>query len=372
LKILYGVCGDGMGHATRAAVVARHLEDKGHKVRLASSGRALRYLEQKFPNRTMPIIGLSAIVKHNGVAPVSTFFHNLFRQVALAGINHMAFGEVAISFRPDMVLSDFDPWSARCARVLSRPLIALDNIHFITRCAHPTWVVNGDRNAADLTSSVVSAMVPDANQYLVLSFVDVPISQPRTSLHMPVLRDEILDARKTTKVGEHVVMYFNHKACAEPIMDVLKQLSTPFRVYGQDNTTFETKNNVMLCPFDESSFIEDMKTAKAVVGGAGFTLTSEAIALKKPMLAVPFGGHFEQILNANYVDELRYGERADRLTAEVLERFLARAPTYQKELDTFEHPGNADLFAALDGAMKNAEKSGALPFRDYAAVEGPA
>jgi UDP:flavonoid glycosyltransferase YjiC (YdhE family) len=47
-KILYGVSGEGSGHSTRALVVAQHLLEQGHEVRLASYDRGYRNLAPKF------------------------------------------------------------------------------------------------------------------------------------------------------------------------------------------------------------------------------------------------------------------------------------------------------------------------------------
>ncbi|MGN6108202.1 MAG: glycosyltransferase family protein [Kofleriaceae bacterium] len=40
MKILYGVTGEGLGHAMRSRVIAEHLRDRGHTVKLTASHRA--------------------------------------------------------------------------------------------------------------------------------------------------------------------------------------------------------------------------------------------------------------------------------------------------------------------------------------------
>ena len=51
MKILYGVPGEGMGHATRTKVIVTHLLEKGHDVKMVSSDRAFNFLNSAFPNR---------------------------------------------------------------------------------------------------------------------------------------------------------------------------------------------------------------------------------------------------------------------------------------------------------------------------------
>ena len=64
-----------------------------------------------------------------------------------------------------------------------------------------------------------------------------------------------------------------------------------------------------------SGFIEDLRTARGVIAGGGFTLMGEAVYLRKPMLAVPVAEQFEQILNARYLERLGYGDYAPAVTA---------------------------------------------------------
>ena len=54
VKILYGVVGEGMGHATRSRVVIEHLATKGHEVKIVVSGRAHRFLTERLASRRRP------------------------------------------------------------------------------------------------------------------------------------------------------------------------------------------------------------------------------------------------------------------------------------------------------------------------------
>ena len=57
MHILYGVVGEGMGHATRSRVVIEHLLRSGHEVLVVVSGRAFRFLGDAFEGRA----GFSAL-----------------------------------------------------------------------------------------------------------------------------------------------------------------------------------------------------------------------------------------------------------------------------------------------------------------------
>jgi uncharacterized protein (TIGR00661 family) len=71
----------------------------------------------------------------------------------------------------------------------------------------------------------------------------------------------------------------------------------------RDLTAEVVEGNLRYQPFGEATFIDDLASCRAVIAGGGFTLMGEAVYLHKPMLAVPVGRQFEQVLNARYLRE---------------------------------------------------------------------
>jgi uncharacterized protein (TIGR00661 family) len=286
-------------------------------------------------------------MERNTVSPMMTLFANVARQMVAWPLGHLA-SAMAIRW-PQAVLSDFEPWTAGYARMLGLPLIAVDNVHFMNHCMHPSRVVADDRQAAALMYPIVANMVPHARHYLVTTFASAPVRDNRTTLHLPILRPEILTAPRS--IGNHVVVYFNDKADHVAIARTLGACpSCSFRVYGSKLPPGRYGNLDILPMSDD--FMRDMAASKAVIGGAGFTLMTEAIYLGKPMLAVPFGGQFEQILNANYLELRGYGERARDFSPETVSGFLSRADGYRANLSVLKHDGNAELFGALDSVLE--------------------
>jgi len=349
LKILYGICGEGMGHAMRSAVVGEHLLSRGHQLEfVSSSGRAFDYLQGKFPGRLHKVVGLSMTMKGNALQPLATFAKNLLLQTVASPFAHI--GTALAVSRPDVVISDFEPWTARYASFGKIPLLAIDNIHFMNRCKHPWNMIGRDQGAASLMFPTVAEMVPDADRYMVTTFAEAPTRLPRTTLHAPILRREILAGQKT--VGEHVVVYMNDKSDGDRLMGILKGVrGAKFKVYGTGSPR-SAGGNVEWRGFSSEGFLKDFLSAKAVIGGAGFTLMTESIYSQKPMLALPFEGQFEQILNANYLQGCGFGERAKQISVGEVEQFLRRAPEYRARLEGLKHDGNAELLSSVDGWLQ--------------------
>lgn len=346
MKILYGVCGEGMGHAVRSAVVGRHLAERGHEVTFfCGKGRAFEHLARQGLGRVLPSVGFATAMIGNTVDYAGTIMGNALRALHAP----MAMASLKGLPKQDVVLSDFEPWSARFAGMGHLPLIAIDNIHFSSRCKHPPEALGSlDRAPAAMMAPVVENMVPNAAHYMVTTIAEAPVTAPRTTLHAPILRPEVLSLER--RPGKHVVVYFNDRASAGRLFDTLGAVKADFRVYGLAGETPGSlpRPNVEIARFGDG-FLRDLAGARAVLGGAGFTLMSEAIHLGKPMLAVPFGNQGEQILNANYLGLVGYGERASApFTSADVSRFLERSPAYGVSLGRVRHDGNRELLSTLD------------------------
>jgi uncharacterized protein (TIGR00661 family) len=359
MRILYGVVGEGMGHAMRSSVLLDRLAAKGHEVRIVVSGRAAEYLDKRHPGKVTRITGLTMVYEDNTVQKIKTAFANL-KAIADVPDNMRAYLEMARSFSPDVVISDFESWSYWFAKGQRIPIISVDNMQIMPRCHHESDVLGDEMRSFLLAKSIVRAKLPRCNAYLITTFFYPRIKRDRTTLHPPILRNVILDAKAQTKNGEHVLVYQSGTS-HDTLLDVLKSVGAPFRIYGMKRgiTAEEKDGNIVHCPFSETKFIDDIATARAVISGGGFTLMGEAIYLGKPMLSVPLVGQFEQVLNANYLEKLGYGERAHEITKDGLARFLARAPEYARNLQRFEHDRNDGLFDQLERSMAEAIAEGA-------------
>ncbi|MBI4820969.1 MAG: teichoic acid biosynthesis protein [Deltaproteobacteria bacterium] len=357
LRVLYGVVGEGMGHAMRSAVVLQHLTAQGHDVRIVGSGRAATYLATRYPDRVTEITGLTMVYEHNTVRKLKTALKNLGAARGLPE-NFRAYLEMSLEAPPDAVVSDFESFTYLYARSRGIPIISVDNMQIIDRCAHPSDVLSGERTAFLLAKSIVKAKLPRANAYLVTTFFYPKIRKDRTSLHPPILRKIILDAKAKTRRGDHVVVYQSGTSHDE-LIDELKRVDVPFLVYGLKRVSEDqTDGNLTFKPFSEDRFIDDLATARAVIAGGGFTLMGEAVYLNKPMLSVPLVGQFEQAVNATYLQKLGYGERVDQITSSRVSEFLDKVDGYAERLESFQHDQNVGILSRLDAELVRAVEEG--------------
>ena len=64
-------------------------------------------------------------------------------------------------------------------------------------------------------------------------------------------------------------------------------------------------------PDPKADYAEALATARALVAPAGHQSISEALALGKPVFAIPVEGQFEQELNARKLRETGFGDWSD-------------------------------------------------------------
>jgi uncharacterized protein (TIGR00661 family) len=358
VRILYGVVGEGMGHATRSRVVLEELV-RNHEVHIVVSGRAREYLSRQFAY-VHRIWGLTINYGGNRVRNFRTVLQNLTGAIAGWPANVRAYFEVLSEFRPDVVVSDFESFSYLVGKALRIPVIALDNIQIINRCEHDPEMLAEHEPDFDLTRSIVEAKLPRCFHYLVTTFFLSPLRREHTTLIPPVLRPEILAAR--SEAGEHLLVY-QTATTNRKLPEVLKRLGLPTRIYGlrRDLTEEVVDGNLSYRPFSEARFIEDLRTARAVVAGGGFTLMSEAIYLHKPLLSVPVQGQFEQVLNALYLQRLNFGRYAPTLTERALGDFLGNLRLCEQSLSNYRQDGNQATFSALRNQLAKAHETSRPP-----------
>jgi uncharacterized protein (TIGR00661 family) len=351
MRILYGVVGEGMGHATRSRVILEELV-KNHEVHIVVSGRAKDYLAKRFEN-VHKIWGFTIAYEGNSVRNFETVLQNLRGAISGWPENIRQYFKLIDEFQPDVVVSDFESFSYLFARNHFLPCISVDNMQVINRCKHDPALLAGHEDPFELTRSIVKAKVPGCFHYLVTSFFYPPVRKERTTLVPSILRQEILDAKP--EPGEHLLVY-QTSTTNTGLPEILEKTGLPCRIYGlrRDIQADVTEGNLTYRPFSEPRFIDDLRTARAVIAGGGYTLMSEAVYLHKPMLSVPVKGQFEQVLNALYLTQLGYGMHAQELSPAVVKDFLERVPACARALESYQQNGNKKMMAALAQALDRA------------------
>ena len=341
-RIVYGVAGQGMGHASRSKILIEHLLSKGHEVKVVSHDQGYENLTPYF--KVIEISGLRITYRDNQVKYLETLFKNLVKfpglQKSFRKINKL-FAE----FKPQIIISDFEPLSALLANLEGLPLISIDNQHQLT---HTEISYPPEYLQEVLAAKTVSRlMVHSAKAYLITSFFKTPIKHARTYLFPPILRREIMELQPTQ--GDFILVYMTSRF--SNIIEILKKINAHFIIYGVVEKETDNNNLIFKKP-SQVEFLQDLARCQAVIATAGLSLISEALYLGKPYLAIPVEGQFEQILNAFYLEKLGYGKFLKEITKEKIESFLSQLAKYRSNLLKYKKEDNRKILVKLDSLIK--------------------
>lgn len=356
MRILYGVTGEGMGHATRSKVVCEHLVARGHEVKIVVSGRAHAFLAKSFPDVT-EIKGLTIRYVDNAMDRDGSIARNVLAAPQMLYANASRYFDDVVHFEPDLVISDFDSFAYFFAKRHGLPIVSIDNQQIIARCKHEKSIKRGAKVDYEMTKAFVKAKLPGCDHYIVTTFFFPQIKKKNldiVTLVPPILRKAILEAKPNAHRGDHVLVYQTSTSDTSLIPTLNSVTNERFIVYGLRKTAKHA--NCTLKEFSEDGFVEDLASAKAVICNGGLSLIGEAVYLGKPIYSVPVRHQFEQVMNARYLEEMGYGLNAKAIDGETLQLFLRDNDAYANRVALHKQEGNELLFKTVDGLVKTLGK----------------
>ncbi len=316
-RIIYAASGDGYGHAVRAHSVGAALLARGHDVQFVTCHKAEQYLREHYPGRLHPAFGLFTIYNEGKAEPLQTLIHNARRAVTgLIPANRAVMG-LFQRFKPDLVITDFEPFCAFWARRFGIPFVSLDNQHLLTHCKldHPPGHFRDVLNAY-LTIRLYFA---GARQYLITTFIKAPVRYQPAKLVDPILRPRVYEMH--ARDDGFLLAYKGAGGENEVMRRELERFDRmPIRAYGFGLE--HQRGHVTYKPIDAEAFLNDLAACSAVITSAGHSLVCECLHFRKPMLLVPILQQYEQILNARSVERMGAGKRVDRLSVSAMEAFV--------------------------------------------------
>ncbi len=336
VRVAYGVCGEGMGHATRSSVVIEYLRSRGHDVSIVAGSRAYDYIAAR-GGQVSRIKGFHLVYEGDRLRNLTSLLQVVQTLPHGLGASLQTLARVLYDFRPQVIISDFEFFTASAGKALGIPVISANNISILRRARvgrpgrgvpHARWLA--------LLTEMISTL--HADYYVIPTFFHPPAKRRNVILTDPPVRKVIRNAAPST--GKHVLVYQTSQT-NRALLDALTKVDGRFVVYGFGKR--RKRKNLAFHAFNEQAFVKDLAAAKAVITGGGFSLLSEALALHKPVFCVPLRNHHEQLTNAMMLQELRFGECHEKPTAQDVEDFLLKLPLFRKYLTAYRP--DPDAFA---------------------------
>jgi len=323
-RILFTACGVGYGHGSRSTIIIKEVQ-KQHKVKVVSYGKGLSFLRRNFPN-TLKMKWLKLIFIKNKVNKPITLIYNLLYLPFVLIHNFFLFRNLIKSFKPDVIVSDFDANGLYAGKIFRIPVILISNMHMFY---YEKIKLNFfEEIIYRLTEEPILYFFFNPTHTLIVSLSKPNRKEEKVDFFEPVVDEDILSLK--TSYQDFVAVYMsrvNFKAF-RPILKQLKE--TKFKVYGQDYESVE--GNIEVSKFSRKGWLNDMANCSALICHGGLLTLSEATILKKPCYIFTSKNFFERYYNAKMIERLGFGIVEDKPSVEGLRKFLSNKKIYQKNL----------------------------------------
>ena len=358
-RIIYGMAGEGRGHAARVRTMVELLRPN-HELILLAPDEAYDFLAPLYP------VGTTNVFVRR-IAGLRFHYHggqlDLARSLARGvmfwwGLPRLVEETLQLmdTLRPALAITDFEPGIAQAAQARGVPLICLDHQHFLVTydLSSLPLVLRGK---AGLMSLAVRALRIRATTTIVSSFFQTALRRGHEGVVRigPLLRPEVQMIQPTK--SRHLVSYLRENTPPR-VLEMLAASGREVHVYGLGQR--KSEGNLCFRAIDEQRFVHDLASCAAVVGAAGNQTLGESLYFGKPVLALPERHHHEQLINAHFLKQMQVGDWHIAESAErgLLQQFLGRleefenfAAVYQGQLN-----GNSQALAAIERLLPRTER----------------
>lgn len=343
--IVYSMCGEGRGHATRVQTIVETMLPK-HRFILLAARDAYHQLYDRYQDNPLVSVrrlpGLFFSYRGQKVDYGKSVMASIPYLWKLRALTRYV-AKMMERDRPALAITDFEPILPRAARKLGIPWISLDHQHFLSVSDFSDLPWRFRWRGLFLRGSIPLFYSGQAGE-AVSSFYHLP-SRPGTETTLRIgvlLRQNILDftANPPAPAG-HILVYIRRHAPAN-LWETLERSGRPSIVYGLGERL--STGTIQFKKIAEHEFVRDLASAECLVSTAGNQLVGEAFHLKKPVLAIPEDGNFEQELNAWLVKKSGGGWSTSfqQLTPHYLQQFLLAVPSLRRRLEHLSVCGNKE------------------------------
>lgn len=345
-RIVYGVAGEGFGHSSRVHLIGQKLLDAGHEVAFVASEKSFVYLQQYFTEKVKNINGLFLVYKDRDIRTLRTVIANISKFPSAALKNFKLFKNYLVPFSPDLVITDFEPFTAFWASSNNIPLISIDHEHLLSHCKLDD--LNKNKIAKYNSRFVIKFFRIRASAYIILNFFETPATRNNTILAPPVVRQIVGQFKPVS--GEHILFYSTDNTNLDKLIRIFRKFPDyRFMIYGFNKN--QRHGNCILKKTSTREFVADLAASRAVIATAGFSLLSECLFFRKKMLLLPILGQYEQLVNAHYARKLNIGTSSYKLDENILRNFLSKIDEPVRPNGKILWPDNDRFFNVLEGTL---------------------
>jgi uncharacterized protein (TIGR00661 family) len=322
--VVYGICGEGLGHASRAHALIERLEEDA-TVHILTSGDAHDFFKKMGHPHLHRIPGIRFVKKGQSInwpGSISQCFDFIW-----SGNRHLSrVANLWDTICPDLAVTDFEPLVPRVALRKRVPVVGIDNQSKISRCELKD-LPPGLRVYQAMVTPLIDWMVPRQVPRVVSCFHPEYCRpyKPVLAVVGPLLRNAITNLRPR---DDGFTLVYYKEVVGECLLRAAECLGMRTVVYGG----CEHADRWPAFEFHPhgAGFAEALAACSILVCPAGNQLLGEAGYFGKKTLCMPQRGQYEQEINAFYMQKIGLGTALRNRSAperEVAEFLKSRSPS---------------------------------------------
>ncbi|MCK9630692.1 MAG: glycosyltransferase [Methanoregula sp.] len=364
MKILFVVCGEGLGHASRCLHLGHYMQQQGHTIHYAGYGKSYDFMDQHGCTELHRIHREVCLEGTDGFFSLKkTLWHSktLFFNLLQSGLDVK---KLVRRNGYDCVVCDTMYAGVTGARLARAPVV------FITNQTH----FNGPNGTTNLVWKVLNILIrrylrfarkviiPDYPSPDTVSKYNIRYSsrdQERYCLTGPFFRFE---PERFTYDNKTIFTSFGGEPYKLPMYRMLKGIADrrkdlTFDVFYTGAVLPESSDNFHTHGYVENLH-EHLAAARIAIVHGGLTTLHEALIFEKPVLVIMDPGHPEQQNNAMRIVEMGAGTSVDgrNITPGLLEQKIAETMTIVPQPFRAAHAGVNGRQNASDVIISVAER----------------
>ena len=371
-EIVYGVQGEGRGHATRSLEIIQLLLDKGYRVRIFAGGDAIHF----FKKTLLPHVEIPSFRyrynKKGQLTLMQTLIYNLIPATGLflgRGKNYRRIRNQIMATSPSVIISDFEPYTCRIASQIKTPLVSINHQHFFTECRIPQQSRLSRTVLVLIFQFSTRLLTGKPNQIIASSFHHFPkLPKSRALLVGPIINKQLKELTATYE--NHIVVYFKKTEYAYRLLPLFSRIQNiHWKIFADFEHHSSAKLNaphIEYFAIERESFLKQLAACRGLITTAGNQVLGEAIFLNKPILAFPEPEVVEQELNAQALAISGAGVcyTIEKINSEVLQKFIRKLPPCSSQPRTqhkISYDGSKTVLARIESLLNFAHNSTAKP-----------
>ncbi|NMB79559.1 MAG: glycosyltransferase [Methanomicrobiales archaeon] len=332
MKILFVVCGEGLGHASRCLHLGHYLQLAGHEVHFAGYGKSYDFMSQHRCSNLHRTWREVCLEGENGFFSLKKTLW-CSKWIVLDMIRSVATVRNMIrNHRFDCVVCDTMYGGVLAARLEKTPLVFITNQnHFNGHngTTNPVWrFLNlSIRRYLKLADHII---IPDYPAPDTVSEYNIRIPKGEEGRYTLTGPFYDFDPSRYEYARETIFTSFGGEPYKLPMYLLLRDIAgmhpeLVFNVFYTGADLPESSKNFISHGYVPNLY-EHLARAKIAIVHGGLTTLHEALLFEKPVLIIMDPGHPEQQNNARKITDLGAGTAVDgrHLTKEVLEAMIEK------------------------------------------------